>query len=319
MDNLSICNLALSRLGLAPITSLSDTDAASRLCNANIAAVVREVLEEREWRWATVWRELTESEDPPGNPRYTQKFPLEDEQVRMFEACTADGETTLDWRLEGRDVLTNDVPLEDGYCVPTDLVKDGTDDTLRISVTGSTATEIAVQVIVALESFQDMEWLELGVYIDGDGPYTLDGDGRVVEGLSIPPSYVEAAVGLTIAWLDGVYTDYPFEGPDPDYPLGADEPLDSYECTTTGRSVLHVRGTEDPTDTTMRPALFSRAVATLLASRLAIPLTENAALGVALLEEYQKVTLPQAASADSMQGRTQPLRSSILETARRGG
>jgi len=52
------------------------------------------------------------------------------------------------------------------------------------------------------------------------------------------------------------------------------------------------------TDGSLYPALFSQAVATMLASRLAGPLTGSRELPSALLEEYEGLTGPKARMAD---------------------
>jgi len=49
----AVCNLALSRIGVAPIASLEGTNLESRSCNTVYQASVDALLESFEWPWAT--------------------------------------------------------------------------------------------------------------------------------------------------------------------------------------------------------------------------------------------------------------------------
>lgn len=52
-SKVQICNYALSRLGAARITSLTDNTSEARLCNVLLDDAIQEVLEEGDWRFAS--------------------------------------------------------------------------------------------------------------------------------------------------------------------------------------------------------------------------------------------------------------------------
>ncbi len=59
--------------------------------------------------------------------------------------------------------------------------------------------------------------------------------------------------------------------------------------------------TMDAEDTTLFEPLFTEALATRLACKLCIPLTSSTTARQALTEEYQRISLPQAAHANALQ------------------
>jgi hypothetical protein len=107
---LEICNQALSRVGAARLTSLLDDTSAAEHCRIHLDSAIKQVLASRAWQCASDWRAVNAAALAPMNPRYTQKFPVPVDMLRVLEACTVAGETNLDWSLEGRDVLASDVP-----------------------------------------------------------------------------------------------------------------------------------------------------------------------------------------------------------------
>ncbi len=64
---------------------------------------------------------------------------------------------------------------------------------------------------------------------------------------------------------------------------------------------LRLTYTADIEDTTLFEPLFTEALATRLACKLCIPLTSSTTARQALTEEYQRISLPQAAHANAVQ------------------
>ena len=64
-SQVSICNLALSWLGIAPITSLDDDSVEAATCKQQYDDALKAVLEERDWTFATDRLILTPVEEEP--------------------------------------------------------------------------------------------------------------------------------------------------------------------------------------------------------------------------------------------------------------
>lgn len=90
MNNVEICNLALSWLGEPQITALTDATPAARLCNALFASTLRALLAEREWSRAIAWQVLTPEAEAPGNPRFEQQFVVPAGTLRVLEVVALD-------------------------------------------------------------------------------------------------------------------------------------------------------------------------------------------------------------------------------------
>lgn len=90
MNNVEICNLALSWLGEPQITTLADATPAARLCNALFASTLRAFLAEREWSRAVAWQVLTPEAEAPSNPRFEQQFAVPAGTLRVLEVLALD-------------------------------------------------------------------------------------------------------------------------------------------------------------------------------------------------------------------------------------
>ncbi len=105
LTSVDICNIALSQLGgKYAITSLDDDTVGARLCKANYAALRDAMLEELDWSFAKVQRDLSPSPEASlvnGHSR----FALHPSTLRVIEVY-ADGVKSLDWQLEQRHIVT---------------------------------------------------------------------------------------------------------------------------------------------------------------------------------------------------------------------
>ena len=64
-SKVQICNYALSRLGAARITSLTDNTSEARLCNTLLDDAIQEVLTEGDWRFASRRTSLNQTTNTP--------------------------------------------------------------------------------------------------------------------------------------------------------------------------------------------------------------------------------------------------------------
>jgi hypothetical protein len=109
-SEVSICNQALSWLGVSAIMSLDDPQKQAQLCKTNYAQLRNTVLEEGKWTFAT--RRVVYSTPVATGPAYgySNKFALASDQLVVIEANDSgepQGDYTLDWRVEERHIVTN--------------------------------------------------------------------------------------------------------------------------------------------------------------------------------------------------------------------
>ena len=91
---LTICNLALAKLGEAPIPAISPTGSpAARLCYAHYHPVRREILCTNRWTFATALTTLTAEQAAP-----QAAHPLPPDCLRVLEV------SSRDWSLRGRTI-----------------------------------------------------------------------------------------------------------------------------------------------------------------------------------------------------------------------
>ena len=91
---LSICNLALAKLGEAPINAITAMgNPAARLCHAHYHPVRREILCTNRWSFAT---QLVQISAPQGNPEESKPHDLPTNCLRVLEV------NSPAWTLRGR-------------------------------------------------------------------------------------------------------------------------------------------------------------------------------------------------------------------------
>lgn len=103
---LSICNLALAKLGEAPIPAISPTGSpAARLCYTHYHPVRREILCTNRWTFATVLTSLTASPTSLPASRHLE-HPLPQDCLRVLEV------TSHNWTLRGRSIYCPEREIE---------------------------------------------------------------------------------------------------------------------------------------------------------------------------------------------------------------
>ena len=106
-----ICNRALSRVGEARITSLTDDTKQARACNSAYAHVRDEVLRSHPWNSAITRTTLAKLSSSPAYG-YDDQYQLPSDCLRVVEIY----ETKLPWVVEGRKLLSDEgAPLSVRY------------------------------------------------------------------------------------------------------------------------------------------------------------------------------------------------------------
>lgn len=110
-SEVSICNLALQKLGESRISSLSDDSKAARECNASYEHVRDMELSAHDWNFARARTSLAADATAPAfGYDYSYTLPADYLQIRP------DNSSDLDWQIEGQSILTNwGAPLEIVY------------------------------------------------------------------------------------------------------------------------------------------------------------------------------------------------------------
>lgn len=107
-----ICNRALQKLGAARITSLTEDSRNARSCNNAYEAVRDAELRAHTWTFAVKRAQLAADSDAPLGDDFDLQYSFPSDCLRILPPA----ETYLDWTIEGRKILTNDVaPLNVRY------------------------------------------------------------------------------------------------------------------------------------------------------------------------------------------------------------
>jgi hypothetical protein len=103
-----ICNRALQKLGAERITSLTQDSVNARACNLAFEPVRDAELRAHPWNFAITRTTLAEDATAP-EFGYTAQFTLPSDCLRLLPPDPASNITDLDWQIEGRKILTNEV------------------------------------------------------------------------------------------------------------------------------------------------------------------------------------------------------------------
>ena len=104
---LSICNLALAKLGESPISAISPVGSlAARLCYSHYHPVRRELLCSNRWSFATKLTQIQGDANSPGTPAQQQSHPLPDDCLRVLEV------NSPNWTLRGRSIYCTEDTIE---------------------------------------------------------------------------------------------------------------------------------------------------------------------------------------------------------------
>ena len=110
-SEVSICNLALTKIGEESITSLGDDDKAGRLCNLHYALTRDMVLRTHNWNFATKRVELAALVAAP-EFRYAYQFALPTDCLKVV---TTNLVPYAEWRLEDGNLLCDDDSVKIEY------------------------------------------------------------------------------------------------------------------------------------------------------------------------------------------------------------
>ena len=109
-SEVSICNQALSWLGVSPILTLDDNTKAAQLCKANYAQLRDTVLEEANWTFATKRFIFSTPEVPGPAYGYSNSFIVPTTVLLVLECnnnAEPQGNYDLNWRYEENRILTD--------------------------------------------------------------------------------------------------------------------------------------------------------------------------------------------------------------------
>ncbi len=103
-SEVSICNLALTKIGEEQILSLTEDTKAGRLCNLHYAHMRDTVLRSHYWNFAIKRVALAASTTAPVY-EYTTAFPLPSDFIRILDTNLLRG---ADWKIEANELVTDD-------------------------------------------------------------------------------------------------------------------------------------------------------------------------------------------------------------------
>jgi hypothetical protein len=109
LDQTKLCNLALGRVGAAPIMSINDADSkGARVCLLNFEAAVREAARAGEWNCLKKRDTLGQlSAAPAFEWAYQYQLPADLISLVELNGVAYHGEPQDDWEIEGRVLLTD--------------------------------------------------------------------------------------------------------------------------------------------------------------------------------------------------------------------
>jgi len=108
MDQVTICNLALSKLGEQSITSLDDGSLEARFCSLHYPVVLQQILLLNNWNFATKQAQLTQlSSTPLFGWSYAYQLPADYSRMNQFNGFNL-GDSLHSYEIQGNTLLTND-------------------------------------------------------------------------------------------------------------------------------------------------------------------------------------------------------------------
>ncbi len=160
-SEVSLCNMALNRIGVGEITDLIDGTDAARACK-NLYANTRDtVLESKVWRFATARAVLTPTTDDTVYG-WEYAFPLPSETLSILtvdENTTTDHQSQVQWQREGNRILSDESKIYLTY------IKRVEDTTLFSSgFTNALSLKLAAELATSLKANQKLRDQLLGEY-----------------------------------------------------------------------------------------------------------------------------------------------------------
>ena len=121
MSKVSLCNLALRRVGEQTITSLTEVTKNAKLCNELYQETLEEVLRNHTWNCAKFRVELAQDADTPTYGwTYQYSLPVDPRCVRVLRM----EDTESEWVIEGTKLLTDEGTVKILYVGDTDNPED---------------------------------------------------------------------------------------------------------------------------------------------------------------------------------------------------
>jgi hypothetical protein len=102
-SEVEIANAALTKLGHAAISNLTDDSDAARAVNAVFATVRDDLQAVHSWNFNTRWSSLAKLADAPVNPNFGSQYALATNTLRVWSI----GEDMWPWVVEGTSLLTD--------------------------------------------------------------------------------------------------------------------------------------------------------------------------------------------------------------------
>jgi hypothetical protein len=114
-SSVSISNMALTRLGKATISSLSENSSEARLCSLLYQPTVSEILRLRDWSWAKSYVSLTAAANPTIS-KWSRAYNLPSDFGRMIALNKLDDFTSeYPYEIVGNQLLTNETSASIQY------------------------------------------------------------------------------------------------------------------------------------------------------------------------------------------------------------
>lgn len=145
-SEVSICNQALSWLGVSPILTLDDVIKPAQLCKANYAQLRDTVLEEANWTFATKRFKFQTPEATAPVYGYANSFLVPTTTLLVVECndtAEPQGDYDLDWRYEDNRIVT-DAAIVYAKCIVQVTDPKKFTNTFRQALAARIAAELAV-------------------------------------------------------------------------------------------------------------------------------------------------------------------------------
>lgn len=141
-SSVDICNSALAKVGTARIASLSDNTEEARLCNELYPKLKLELLRSHPWNFAIDRVELAEIANDPIF-EYDIQFQLPDNCIRVLGIDATENYKNIEWKVEGRKILTKGVASLMIKFINSDVVEDDFDESFKEALAFRIAADLA--------------------------------------------------------------------------------------------------------------------------------------------------------------------------------
>jgi len=158
LDAVSICNRALTFLGVSNITSLTDDSKEARACSQVFYECFWEFLGEADWSFATKTKKLTNNGNTPTDG-YAYEFDLPPDFLRGLQDTSKTVAETEDWEFVGSTIHANEPEITLTYIHATLTLMD-----IPAKARAALAYLIASQIAVSLTGSTELASLSYQLY-----------------------------------------------------------------------------------------------------------------------------------------------------------